>query len=58
MSIRLIALELYRAWREIQALEERIVHAPLSERTALEESLRKLKAEHTRLRQALEGAKD
>ncbi len=58
MSIRLIALDLYRAWREIQALEDRISRAPASARPALEESLRKLKAEHTRLRQALDGAKD
>ncbi len=58
MSIRLIALDLYRVWREIQALEKQLVRAPLSERPALEESLRLLRAEHTRLRQALDGAKD
>ena len=58
MSIRLIALDLYRVWREIQALEKQIVRAPMHERTALEESLRRLKAEHARLRQALDGAKD
>ena len=58
MSIRLLAQDLYRVWREIEALEKRIAQAPLSERPALEQSLRQLKVEHARLRQALDGAKD
>ena len=57
MSIRLIAQDLYRVWREIEALEKQLTQAPFSERQALEEALRRLKAEHVRLRQALDGSK-
>ncbi len=58
MSIRLLARDLYRVWREIEALQRQIARAPSSQRSTLEESLRRLKAEHARLRQALDGAKD
>ncbi len=58
MSIRLIARDLYRVRREIEALEKRMADTPRSERSALEDSLRRLKAEHAHLRQALDGAKD
>ena len=58
MSIRLIARDLYRVRREIEALEKRMANTPRSERPALEDSLRRLKAEQAHLRQALDGAKD
>ena len=57
MSIRLIAQDLYRVLREIDELERRIAQAPVSERPALEDDLRRHKAEQTRLRRALDGAK-
>ncbi len=57
MSIRLVAQDLYRTRREIEALEKRLAQAPPGERQALEGSLRRLKAEHDRLRRALDGAK-
>ena len=57
MSIRLIARDLYRVRREIEALEKQLAQAPLSERPVMEEDLRRLKAEHTRLRHALDGSK-
>ena len=58
MSIRLIAQDLYRVWRKIEALEKQIAQAPGNERLALENALRQLKNEHAYLRQALDGAKD
>mgnify|MGYP001600938097 CR=1 FL=1 len=57
MSIRLIAQDLYRVWREIEALKKQLAQAPIGERPAMEEELRRLKAEHNRLRQALDGSK-
>ncbi len=57
MSIRLIAQDLYRVWREIEAVEKQLANAPFGEKPALEETLRRLRAEHHRLRQALDGAK-
>ncbi len=57
MSIRLIAQDLYRVWREIEALEKQLAQASFIERPAMEEDLRRLKAEHTRLRRALDGSK-
>ncbi len=57
MSIRLIAKDLYRVMHAIESLEEQIAKAPFHKRQALEAELRKLRAEYTDLRRALDGAK-
>ncbi|MDJ0666214.1 MAG: hypothetical protein QNJ61_03025 [Desulfobacterales bacterium] len=57
MSIRLIAKDLYRVMHAIESLEEQIAKAPFQKRHALEAELRKLRAEYTDLRRALDGAK-
>jgi hypothetical protein len=58
MSIRLIARDLYRVLRKIEALEKQMAQAPLSERPAMEQKLRRRRAEQAQLRRALDGAKD
>ena len=57
MSIRLIAKDLYRVMRESEDLRRRLAQAPVHERPALEEALRRCRAEQENLRRALEGAK-
>ena len=57
MSIRLIAKDLYRVMHAIETLEKQIAKAPVHKRQALEAELRKLRAEYTDLRRALDGAK-
>ena len=58
MSIRLIARDLYRLQQEVENLERVLKEAPLDERPDLEERLRKLKAERTRMQRMLEGTKE
>jgi hypothetical protein len=58
MSIRLIALELYRLHQAVEKLEQQIRDAPYHKRPELENSLRKRRAEHNRIRNVLEGQKD
>ena len=58
MSIRLIARDLYRLIREVEQLEKQISDAPLEVKPALEDRLRKLKAEREKLRRILEGSKE
>jgi hypothetical protein len=57
MSIRLIARDLYRVLREIEDLEKQIAQAPPSKRPAMEQALRRRRAEQVQLRRALDGAK-
>jgi len=57
MSIRLIAQELYRLYKEVEELEDQIQNAPHHKRPELEDSLRKKRAERDRIRNALEGQK-
>ena len=57
MSIRMIAEELYRLIREVEALEKRLAHALPEQREALGESLRTARAERNRMRKMLEGQK-
>ena len=45
MAIRMIAEELYRLIKEVEALEKALQNAPLDKRAAIEERLRKAKAE-------------
>jgi len=58
MSIRLIAQELYRLYREIEILEENIARATYSDRVKLKDQLRKLRAEYHRMRKIMDGQKD
>jgi hypothetical protein len=56
MSIRLIALEIYRLMREADKLSAQIEQAPLMARARLEERLRVVQAELNAMRRALAGA--
>ena len=58
MSIRLIARDLYRLQKEVENLERALMESPVDKRPDLEEQLRKLKAERTRMQRMLEGAKE
>lgn len=60
MSIRMVAVELYRIIREIERLEREIGGFKLGspEREAQENRLREARAERHRLRNMLEGAKE
>lgn len=60
MSIRFIAIELYRIMKEVEALERQIQELPPNQTSAgqeLHERLRRAKAEQERIRKMLEGAK-
>ncbi|MBU0699239.1 MAG: hypothetical protein KKE59_07430 [Proteobacteria bacterium] len=57
MSIRMIAKELYRLLREMEAIEKQIKSAPAEKQEALKDQLRKVKAEKDRVRSILEGKK-
>jgi hypothetical protein len=60
MSIRMVAFELYRVMKEVSALEERLadLRPDARGREELEERLREARAEHARLKDMLEGAKE
>ena len=59
MSIRLIAVELYKLIREVEQLEKAVKNAPFDDkRTALENRLRKVRSERIRIQKILEGRKD
>jgi phage shock protein A len=58
MSIRLLAIELYRMTREVQRLEKAVETAFGAQREALSRELARARADRDRLRQALDGHKD
>lgn len=60
MSIRMLAIELYRAMKEVEELEKRIESlAPGDfQRESLNERLRAARGEAKRIRTLLDGAKD
>jgi hypothetical protein len=58
MSIRLLALELYRLEREVDALEKAVAVAAPAERDDLEWRLRQLKAERGQMRGRLAARKE
>ena len=58
MSIRLIAVELYRLQREVYRLEEKLAQAPLLEREGVREQLRKARGRRDHMRRVLDGQKD
>ena len=55
MSIRLLARELYKLGQEVEQLEEKLAAATVEKRAAIEELLRKARAEKERVRRALDG---
>ena len=57
MSIRMIAKELYQLQQEVEKLEAQIQSVPPHEREAMKDRLRRLKAERSRMRKVLDGAK-
>jgi len=58
MSIRLIAIELYRCQQEVDRLEKELERVPLLEKDAVRERLRKAIAARNRMRDMLDGQKD
>jgi hypothetical protein len=58
MSIRLIALDLYRLTKEVEKLESKIKKAPEEKKPELEQQLRQLKAERNKIKKILEGKKE
>jgi hypothetical protein len=54
----MIAKDLYRLHREVEALEDALDAAPFDERDEIREKLRKVKAERDKMRKILDGAKD
>ncbi|MFZ5765026.1 MAG: hypothetical protein ACOY4H_05445 [Thermodesulfobacteriota bacterium] len=57
MSIKLIALDLYRAQQQVEDLTARCAKATPAEREALEQELRQAEEELRQLRRILDGAK-
>jgi hypothetical protein len=58
MSIRNLALDLYRAQQNVERLEKAIANATPGELAALEDELRGAKAEWRMLRKMLDGEKE
>ena len=58
MSIRLLAKDLYRVLQEVEKLEKELSSAPFDQQAALQEKLRKTRAERNRVRRLLDGQKD
>lgn len=57
MSIQMLARELYQLLKKVEKIENEIREAPLDEREALKDRLRKVKAECNRMRKILNGKK-
>jgi hypothetical protein len=58
MSIRLLAIELYRLTREVERLAKALEGASGEQREALARELARARADRDRLRQALDSHKD
>jgi len=60
MSIRMVAVELYRVMKQIEEFEEKLdsLSTGSKERLELDRELKKARAEKDRLKKMLEGAKD
>lgn len=58
MSIRMIALDLYRMIRKVAVIEAELADAPLEKREALKDKLRQAKAERDHMRRILDGRKE
>ncbi len=59
MSIRMVAVELYRVMKQIEKLEKELenLEAGSRGRGEIEKNLRKARAEEDRLKKMIEGAK-
>jgi GAF domain-containing protein len=58
MSLRMIARDLYRLKKEVEALERRLLACDESQRQELDKQLTKARAERDRLQAMLDGAKE
>ncbi|MBU2549732.1 MAG: hypothetical protein KKB20_15060 [Proteobacteria bacterium] len=58
MSIRYLALELYRLEKDLEALRKRLASASLEERAELDQQIKQLTAERDRQRAMLEAKKE
>lgn len=58
MTVRMIAEELYRMIKEVETLEKELLVAGFHNRAAIEDRLRKAKAERNRLRAILASKKE
>ena len=58
MSIKALALELYRAQQKVGGLEQELAAAPLADRDRLRQRLREAQAEKDILRRMLDGEKE
>lgn len=58
MSVRLIAMDLYRLMKEVRRLEKELADASPESKARTMDALRRAKAEQKRLRDMLEGHKD
>ncbi len=55
MSLKLLARDLYRCQREVERLERALECVPSERKSALEEALRRARAERNQLRRVLDG---
>jgi hypothetical protein len=58
MSIRLLALDLYRVLQEVNKVKAELESADTTNRVKIEAKLRNIQAEEIRLRRAMDGMKD
>lgn len=58
MSINLIAKDLYRLIREVEALEKKLEKAPMEKRETIERELAKIRTERDYIRKMLDGRKE
>ena len=58
MSIRLIAVDLYKTIRKVAEIEKELAAAPWEKREALKVKLRRARAERDQMRRILDGQKD
>jgi hypothetical protein len=58
MSIRLLAIDLYRLQREVEQLEKQLAAVPFDRQEPIQARLNQTRAERDRLRRALDGQKD
>lgn len=55
MSIRLLARDLYRSRQEVERLQDALEAAPVDKHAAIEQRLRKARAQLQQLQRALDG---
>ena len=58
MSIKALAVELYRAQQKVHKLQDQLEKAPLKEKEQLRHDLRVAEAECNQLRRIMEGEKE